>query len=162
MQRMWNREQGGCQGATGSSPGSAASAAPRGDSGAALALEAAAPQASAGSASDGGRAGARRSTASVIAQMPVPASAPLAVEPKAVPAPALAPQSPKKGVASAPESKPARPDRWQDMKEATARCRRENPVSRTVCEQHVLFLYCDGYWGRMPQCPEAQNPDPRK
>ena len=98
----------------------------------------------------------------MIAQVPVPASAPLVAEPKPAPAPALAPQSPKKAVASAPESKPARLDRWQDMKEATAGCRRENLVSRTVCEQRVLFLYCDGYWGRVPQCPEAQNPDPRK
>lgn len=100
--------------------------------------------------------------APLIAQVPAPASAPQASEPKPVLASALAPQSPKQAVASAPEFKPARPDRWQDMKEATARCRRENLVSRTVCEQRVLFLYCDGYWGSVPQSPEAQNPDPRK
>ena len=77
-----------------------------------------------------------------------PASAPVAA-PAAVPAPHPAAATP-------------RSDRWQDMKDARTRCGRENLISRVVCEQRVLYLYCDGYWGRVPQCPDAQNPDPRK
>jgi len=51
-----------------------------------------------------------------------------------------------------------RPSRWQDMKEALARCAHDNLVSRVVCEQRVVTLYCSEYWGKVPQCPDAQNP----
>jgi hypothetical protein len=129
--------------------------------------------------------------APALTQMPAPAPVPVAAEPKPAPAPEPpkpaasrspdapvraaapksapeAPETPVRAAAGAPaavpaaEPRPPRRDRWQDMKDAFARCRRENLISRTVCEQRVLFLYCDGYWGKVPQCPEAQNPDPRK
>jgi hypothetical protein len=81
-----------------------------------------------------------------------PPTAPETPVPAAAPAPAAVP---------AAEPRPPRQDRWQDIKGALARCRRESLISRVVCEQRVLFL-CDGYWGKVPQCPDAQNPDPGK
>jgi hypothetical protein len=55
------------------------------------------------------------------------------------PAPAAAPQ----------------PDRWQQMHDAMARCKREDFFRRIGCEQSVGLQYCEGYWGKVPQCPGA-------
>jgi hypothetical protein len=48
------------------------------------------------------------------------------------------------------------------MSEARERCAKENLISRIVCEQKVLFQYCNGNWGKVPQCPDSANPDPGK
>jgi hypothetical protein len=42
------------------------------------------------------------------------------------------------------------------MSEAMARCARENIINRIVCEQKVGREYCDGYWGKVPQCSSAR------
>ena len=104
---------------TGSAPGSATSAAPRGDPGPPAPAKPPPPWPPPDPPPAARRAGARRPTRPGDRAVPVPASAPLAAEPKAAPAPAPTPQSPKSRRVG-PESKPARPDRWQDMKEATA------------------------------------------
>jgi hypothetical protein len=49
----------------------------------------------------------------------------------------------------------AQPDRWQLMKEAMARCAGDNFFKRVACEQGVGLQYCEGYWGKVPQCPSG-------
>jgi hypothetical protein len=46
------------------------------------------------------------------------------------------------------------------MSDALARCAQESFIGRVVCEQRVRFRYCDGYSGKVAQCPDAQNPNP--
>lgn len=83
--------------------------------------------------------------------------------------PATAPQPP---VAAVPPPAPARPqqqasaapapvaDRWAQFSEELHRCERETFLSRVVCDQRVRLRYCDGYWGKVPQCPGGvANPD---
>jgi hypothetical protein len=62
------------------------------------------------------------------------------------PAPAAVARTPAS--AAAPQ-----PDRWQQMREAMLRCKREDFFRRIGCEQSVGLKYCDGYWGKVPQCP---------
>jgi hypothetical protein len=45
------------------------------------------------------------------------------------------------------------PDRWTQMNDAMARCKREDFFRRIGCEQSVGLQYCEGYWGKVPQCP---------
>lgn len=83
----------------------------------------------------------------------------VAVPPKPAAAPAQSSAVASQPAAPSAPPKPApRTDRWHDMKEALGRCAQENLVNRVVCEQRVVSLYCSGYWGTVPQCPEAQNP----
>ncbi len=71
---------------------------------------------------------------------------------------AIAP--PPASAAPAPVAAAPRPDRWELMKDELARCARDNVLSRLACEQRVGIRYCDGYWGKVPQCPAGQqNPD---
>jgi hypothetical protein len=69
----------------------------------------------------------------------------------------LPPPAPVTAAAPAP---PPQPDRWQEMSDALARCGQESFIGRVVCEQRVRLRYCDGYWGKVAQCPDAQNPNP--
>jgi hypothetical protein len=39
------------------------------------------------------------------------------------------------------------------MHDAMARCKREDFFRRIGCEQSVGLQYCEGYWGKVPQCP---------
>jgi hypothetical protein len=41
------------------------------------------------------------------------------------------------------------------MHEAMVRCKREDFFRRIGCEQSVGLQYCEGYWGKVPQCPGA-------
>jgi len=50
---------------------------------------------------------------------------------------------------------PAQPDRWQQMREAMARCAGDNFFKRVACEQGVGQQYCEGFWGKVPQCPSG-------
>lgn len=51
-------------------------------------------------------------------------------------------------------------DRWTQFAEELHRCERETFLSRVVCDQRVRLRYCDGYWGKVAQCPGAvANPD---
>jgi len=45
------------------------------------------------------------------------------------------------------------------MRDALARCGQESFIGRVVCEQRVTFRYCNGYWGKVAQCPEGRNPN---
>lgn len=63
-------------------------------------------------------------------------------------------------VSAAPAATPREappPDRWQAMTDALALCARESFLSRVMCEQRARWQYCEGQWGRVPQCPGANT-----
>jgi hypothetical protein len=41
------------------------------------------------------------------------------------------------------------------MREAMARCAGDTFFKRVACEQGVGQQYCEGYWGKVPQCPSG-------
>ncbi len=45
-------------------------------------------------------------------------------------------------------------DPLQALNEALAQCG-GNFIERIACGQRARFRYCDGYWGRAPQCPSG-------
>jgi hypothetical protein len=46
------------------------------------------------------------------------------------------------------------------MGEELRHCQRESFLSRVVCDQRVRLRFCDGYWGKVAQCPGGvANPD---
>jgi len=58
-----------------------------------------------------------------------------------------------------PRAAPPPPDRWQQMSDALARCDREGGFSGFICDQRVRLDSCEGYWGKVPQCPNPpENP----
>jgi hypothetical protein len=44
-------------------------------------------------------------------------------------------------------------DRWQNLDNEISRCTREDFITRVICGQRARFRYCDGYWGKVAQCP---------
>ena len=103
-----------------------------------------------------------------------PARKPAKRPAKAQPQPQPQPQSQPKAPPAAPESSPpaarapavaAAPvvaplaDRWARMKDELSRCTREDFITRVICDQRVRFKYCDGYWGKLAQCPGNPVPD---
>lgn len=59
----------------------------------------------------------------------------------------------------APVVVPPPPDRWQSMRDDMSRCEREGGFGGFVCDQRVRLASCEGFWGRVPQCPlPAENP----
>jgi hypothetical protein len=80
----------------------------------------------------------------------------------AEPAPAPAPpaKTPAKAatVAAAPAAA-AQLDHWQMYADAMGRCAREDFFKRLGCELRTRNQYCQGYWGTVPQCPEATPRD---
>jgi len=52
-----------------------------------------------------------------------------------------------------------RPDRWQLMNEAIARCPRTDISSRVSCEQRLRAQYCEGHWGEVAQCASIPYTD---
>jgi hypothetical protein len=52
-----------------------------------------------------------------------------------------------------------RPDRWQLMNEAIARCPRDDISGRVSCEQRLLAQYCEGLWGQVAQCASIPYTD---
>jgi hypothetical protein len=89
-----------------------------------------------------------------------PAAAPVITAPSAPAAPpqiAAHPVAPASGMATAPSPVV---DRWAQFAEELHRCQAEAFLSRVVCDQRVRIRYCDGYWGKVAQCPGAiANPD---
>ena len=77
-----------------------------------------------------------------------------------IPKDASAPPRQAAALAAAPE--PPRPDRLQALDEMLAGCARENSEGRAVCERRARLQFCNGYWGKVPQCPDSQGPDPGK
>jgi hypothetical protein len=53
---------------------------------------------------------------------------------------------------------PVRVDPWQQMSQAIGRCPAEF-LGRVVCEQKVRLQYCEGQWGKAPQCPGGPSVD---
>lgn len=80
---------------------------------------------------------ARPAPPTAVATVPEP---PPVVEP-------VAPPPPPPVVREAP-----RPDPWQQMNDALARCPRDDMSGRLMCEQRVRSQHCDGHWGQVPQC----------
>lgn len=81
---------------------------------------------------------------------PRPEKAPITLPPaEATPPPviALAPPPPPPVVREVP-----RPDRWQLMTDAIARCPRLDIAGRFFCEQRLRAQYCEGYWGQVAHC----------
>jgi cytoskeletal protein RodZ len=58
-----------------------------------------------------------------------------------------------------PAQQTAQVDRWKLMKDAMSRCGGETFFKRVACEQAVGLQYCEGYWGRVPQCPSGPPKD---
>ena len=46
---------------------------------------------------------------------------------------------------------PPPPDRWQLLAAAVAQC--GNGLGGALCEERVRWQYCDGFWGKVAQCP---------
>ena len=68
--------------------------------------------------------------------------------PESTPPPVIAvPRAPPPVVREVP-----RPDRWQVMNDAIARCPRDDISGRVSCEQRLRTQYCEGHWGSVPQC----------
>jgi hypothetical protein len=90
-----------------------------------------------------------------------------AVRPAAPVAPTPSPPVDEAVVAPAPPPVRAAPapapqratDHWTQMSDELAGCKREDFIKRVVCDQRVRLRYCDGYWGKAPQCPAAVQAD---
>jgi hypothetical protein len=52
-----------------------------------------------------------------------------------------------------------RPDRWQLMNEAIARCPRDDMSNRFSCEQRLRAQYCEGFWGQVAHCASIPYTD---
>ncbi|HWZ71115.1 MAG TPA: hypothetical protein VN326_06500 [Casimicrobiaceae bacterium] len=81
---------------------------------------------------------------------PRPEKAPIALppaDPLPPPVVAIVRPPPPPVVREAP-----RPDRWQLMNEAIARCTRADTSGRVSCEQRLRAQYCEGHWGQVAQC----------
>lgn len=63
------------------------------------------------------------------------------------------PPEPVKIAAVAPPPPRPVPDQWQNMRDALAACDREGGLGGLICGQRVRIQYCDGYWGKVAQCP---------
>jgi len=50
-------------------------------------------------------------------------------------------------------------DRWQAMNAALELCSRETFLAGVVCTERARLQYCDGYWGKVPQCRGASRPE---
>jgi len=37
-------------------------------------------------------------------------------------------------------------------------CGNVNFLEKVVCEQRIRNRYCDGFWGKVPQCPAGPAP----
>jgi hypothetical protein len=48
---------------------------------------------------------------------------------------------------------------WRQMDDELSRCTREDFITRVICGQRVRFRYCDGYWGKVSQCPTSPAPE---
>ncbi len=78
-----------------------------------------------------------------------PPAAPAQVAPRPTPVPTARPPAPA----------PVPTDRWAQMGDELKRCSREDFINRVVCDQRVRLRFCDGYWGRVAQCPGTANAD---
>jgi len=96
------------------------------------------------------------------AQPSKPAAPTTTAKPAEPPAPqvdaAAAPAVVHQHVAAASTAGVARTaDRWQRLDEEIAQCTRADFITRVICGQRARFRYCDGYWGKVPQCPGSPS-----
>ena len=69
---------------------------------------------------------------------------------------AVAPPPEPERIAAAPAPPPPPvTDRWQNMRDALTQCDREGILGGLICGQRVRVQYCEGYWGKVAQCPGA-------
>jgi hypothetical protein len=98
------------------------------------------------------KAAASRSSAAAAKgdanKAPPVGSAPPVAPPMVAPAP-VAPRAP----AQAAVVPPPQGDRWEQMKQAYEVCNREGFFDKIACNGRVGKQYCEGYWGKVPQCP---------
>lgn len=86
------------------------------------------------------------------------------IDPTSQPAPprASAAIAPSPGVSTAPTAPVAIAEvthtRWQSMDDAMAACR-GGFFDRLLCRQKARIAFCDGYWGRVPECATAAATD---
>lgn len=66
-------------------------------------------------------------------------------------------QAPAPSPAASIDNEPVIPDRWQSMHAALAGCSRENFLAGIVCDQRTRWRYCEGYWGKVPECRAAAD-----
>jgi hypothetical protein len=79
---------------------------------------------------------------------------------EAAPAPAPAPKAaPKTTMAAAAAPAALQRDHWELYAEAISLCKREDFFKRIGCELRTRNQYCEGYWGKVSQCPEATPRD---
>jgi hypothetical protein len=87
---------------------------------------------------------------------------PTPAAPVAVPDPAPGPAAgPAEQVAALPQATakidPPAPDRWQLLAEAITRC--GGGLEGLLCGERARWQYCEGYWGKVAQCPGAIGAD---
>ena len=91
---------------------------------------------------------------------PTPAEAAQASEPPSEPVTPKVVQAPPPVHRAAAPTATRAVDRWQRLDDELSRCTREDFITRVICGQRVRFRYCDGYWGKVPQCPgNTTTPD---
>ena len=106
------------------------------------------PKAPATPKGDGKATGKGAAPANSAATTP---AAPATPAPRPAPPPVAAP---------APADAAPPQDRWAQMGEELQRCKSESLFNRIVCDQRVRLRFCDGYWGKVAQCPgNVVNPD---
>jgi hypothetical protein len=97
------------------------------------------------------------------APMRVPRRAPVEESPPAQPSPQ--PPAPIHQAQVVPPNRAATPvaggvvDHWRRMDDELSQCTRADFISRVVCGQRVRFRYCQGYWGKVAQCPASPAPE---
>jgi hypothetical protein len=43
------------------------------------------------------------------------------------------------------------------MAQENSACEAESFFARLTCKEKVRWKYCQGYWGKVPQCPQATD-----
>ncbi|HEX8740598.1 MAG TPA: hypothetical protein VF925_10690 [Casimicrobiaceae bacterium] len=66
-------------------------------------------------------------------------------------------EAPAKRLTAAAVSAPRPDDHWTQMNNDLSRCTREDFINRVICDQRVRIRYCDGYWGKVAQCPVSPS-----
>jgi hypothetical protein len=140
--------------ATGQGTGSSMSAPPGGPADAAAQAAAAAEAAKAAPSPTPADAAAAKAAAakSAAAKAEANKAPPVGGAPSSPPVAAPAPVQ-HAPTQAAPVHPPAAVDRWEQMRQAYALCDREGFFDKIACNSRVGKQYCEGYWGKVPQCP---------
>lgn len=96
----------------------------------------------------------------VVAKRATPPAGPTFTMDNVDPATLVPPPVPEPVAVPAPPPPRPAPDRWQTMRDALAECDRQGVFDGLICGQRVRIQYCEGYWGKVPQCPGmTANPE---